>query len=787
MCSILACGTLWRRIVWATADMPVVELRRGAPPDLPRCRGESPGNDVHPPLCAALDAAVPDPEDKIVHDVHVAVHVVQVVVLALQTSSPTWRTRPMDWVGEIPESGPDPASRPSRGAAASAALATWHGRCTGLWTAKGHDMKTLRSGEHLRSTRRAAGVCRGSGTFPASRAAVGVEPDRMEGVRRLNAARSAERRPAPARPAAHRTPEEVAAPRLAEERYHDAVTSVRGLQPRRQVGRRWARVGWWLVLGATACHRPSPTESRALLASSTTAITMEAPAAASSVADEPRGPAPSGPVTPDEPLVAAYPLGRWRLVPRRELTRVVLFASHILVRHSEVERTIAPLTLGRWERLAAPPRRSRKQALELATVIERKARSHPERFHDLAATYSEDPVTRSDGGRLGAVRASEFLPFPEILDAFAALEPGQASRVIETEFGFHVFLREEPPSPTELSGRRLVIGYDGAAWLDFARRPGWKRMPRTRAAAYQLAREVADQARRSPEDFDRLVRAHSEHSDAQRGGDIGVWSNQEPTHLTRELLALEQLPLGGISAPIDTYLGFQVVIRDPVRPRTRYAMAAIELGYDPTAPESTPRSRRRVQENAVAIARELRGDPTQFARYQSTYGSSEVEQWSRGRGPVGIADVLDRLEVGETAPTATEVDSAFLIPRRVDPAVLGSPPIPLLELPNPGPLEVLGLLRTGQPGVVARFCREVGRTAGEKLGLRGLRLEQFAAQHAAWADAYEGATGAVQRAEVTESALDELRGLLGHEAYARYQTLLSTRLEAEVLAPAVRG
>ena len=58
-----------------------------------------------------------------------------------------------------------------------------------------------------------------------------------------------------------------------------------------------------------------------------------------------------------------------------------------------------------------------------------------EAFVDIAIEYSEDPVSASRGGELGWARPDAYVP--EFTAALAALQPGQRSDLVQTQFGWH--------------------------------------------------------------------------------------------------------------------------------------------------------------------------------------------------------------------------------------------------------------------------------------------------------------------------------------------------------------
>lgn len=71
-----------------------------------------------------------------------------------------------------------------------------------------------------------------------------------------------------------------------------------------------------------------------------------------------------------------------------------------------------------------------------------------EDFAAVAAAVSKDPGSAAEGGSLGCVGAGNFVP--EFETAMDALQPGQTSEVVQTQFGFHVIqVTERKPQPLE--------------------------------------------------------------------------------------------------------------------------------------------------------------------------------------------------------------------------------------------------------------------------------------------------------------------------------------------------
>ncbi|HLK36481.1 MAG TPA: peptidylprolyl isomerase, partial [Polyangiaceae bacterium] len=260
------------------------------------------------------------------------------------------------------------------------------------------------------------------------------------------------------------------------------------------------------------------------------------------------------------------------------MNRVVLRASHILIRHESSDREVPFLGAG-WNVEPAPPGRGRAEALALAEEVAARASATPDAFDALARQYSEDLVTRDDGGSLGGLTAAALLTDAAVLDALAATPPGAVSRVVATRHGYHILRRGSPPAPAVLSARRIVVPYDTTS-------PGG----RSRARAEAIARDVAATLRASRAEFDRLLRQYPSPDDFG-DGDVGVWTTQEPGPLERERERIARMQVGEVSDPIEGRAGFQVFVRTPVPPdRVEYGARAVRIAFAADAPADSPHS-----------------------------------------------------------------------------------------------------------------------------------------------------------------------------------------------------
>lgn len=103
-------------------------------------------------------------------------------------------------------------------------------------------------------------------------------------------------------------------------------------------------------------------------------------------------------------------------------------ASHILLEHAM-----------RWPPSKQNHPRSEVEAVELAKELADRLRDG-ESFSDLASVYSDCP-SKADGGDLGRFSHSQMAK--AFSDAAFALDVGQLSGPVRTEFGVHVILRTE--------------------------------------------------------------------------------------------------------------------------------------------------------------------------------------------------------------------------------------------------------------------------------------------------------------------------------------------------------
>jgi len=367
-----------------------------------------------------------------------------------------------------------------------------------------------------------------------------------------------------------------------------------------------------------------------------------------------------------------------------------------------------------------------------------RAKQKPASFADLARGYSEDPLTKGAGGRLGYLPALELAYWPTVLDCVAELHTGAVTPVVETEFGFHIFVLDPLPREEEYSARRIVIGYEGAEFLRYSLRPeegSYVHTRRSKAEARSLAERLA--AESTPESFESLVRRYSDHRDAARGGDLGVWSSREPTYFPRVVDAVLAVKVGEATAPVDSELGYQVLLRTPALARPHYAMSTYYYSFDPDAPEGDPLGKNAARCRAEAHANALR-------RGESPDGQEGRRiAFALGRGPVGLENEVAEIAVGELVPQPFLLDHAWVVAKRValrddvPPQILLNC-LPAPDRPNPADFiatspdavpQLLADVTDTMPASERRVCRRLHRSLLREISLRS----DSSSRRAVWA------------------------------------------------------
>lgn len=91
-----------------------------------------------------------------------------------------------------------------------------------------------------------------------------------------------------------------------------------------------------------------------------------------------------------------------------------------------------------------------------------EAKANPEKFADLAAQYSQEPGAKDSKGNLGIFPRGQMVK--EFEDAAFALNEGEISAVVQSEFGYHIIKMEakKPADQTLAEVQKIVFCYEGA-------------------------------------------------------------------------------------------------------------------------------------------------------------------------------------------------------------------------------------------------------------------------------------------------------------------------------------
>ncbi len=97
--------------------------------------------------------------------------------------------------------------------------------------------------------------------------------------------------------------------------------------------------------------------------------------------------------------------------------------------------------------LVSTKERSDEEALALADEIHEQLMANPDLFGELVVKYSDDPSAATNHGSFkGVVKGQMVKPFE---DAAFALEPGEISAPVKTQFGYHIIRLDAYTPPKE--------------------------------------------------------------------------------------------------------------------------------------------------------------------------------------------------------------------------------------------------------------------------------------------------------------------------------------------------
>jgi protein-export membrane protein SecD len=189
-------------------------------------------------------------------------------------------------------------------------------------------------------------------------------------------------------------------------------------------------------------------------------------------------------------------------------------------------------------------------------------------FAELAKTFSEDEVTKDNGGSLGWLSSKED---PELIAIAEKLEVGQVNTNLQkTSQGYEIVKVEDKRPQTkdgkpvvEIKAAHLLICYEGASSCQSGL---------TKEQALEKINRLKEQA--TPENFSDLVKQNSTEPGARdSGGELGWFSND--TMVKEFEAAAMAAKKGEIVGPVETEFGYHLIYKEDERPMMDYKLSHI--------------------------------------------------------------------------------------------------------------------------------------------------------------------------------------------------------------------
>ncbi|MFQ6673225.1 MAG: peptidylprolyl isomerase [Fidelibacterota bacterium] len=194
-----------------------------------------------------------------------------------------------------------------------------------------------------------------------------------------------------------------------------------------------------------------------------------------------------------------------------------------------------------------PGKKSTDQALALVRSLREQILSGAD-FAELAQQYSDDPGSAQNGGELGFVTRGTLVPEFEAI-AFA-LKPGQTSREVQTEFGYHLIQLIERVGE-KINVRHILIAP--------------KVSDADEDSVYAVASAIRDSIASEKQMTQFATKYSQDPTTKTRGGAIG-WVDPSTFPLPEIAGLLPTLPPGKVSPPIRASDGYHLVLVHAVKP-----------------------------------------------------------------------------------------------------------------------------------------------------------------------------------------------------------------------------
>lgn len=191
-----------------------------------------------------------------------------------------------------------------------------------------------------------------------------------------------------------------------------------------------------------------------------------------------------------------------------------------------------------------PSQATRDSLYRIAVLIRDKAKTG-EDFTLLAKTFSQDPNAAS-GGDLGWFAKGTMLP--EFEEAAFALQPGQISDIVETQYGYHIIKctgrKEDKIKVSHILIPLTASDYDLRVKLALA--DSLVNLLKTGANFGDLARQFS-----------------TDETTAKDGGELGWYGAEDLLPGFKE--ALVDLEVGQVSSPVSSDFGYHIILLEERR------------------------------------------------------------------------------------------------------------------------------------------------------------------------------------------------------------------------------
>jgi len=197
-------------------------------------------------------------------------------------------------------------------------------------------------------------------------------------------------------------------------------------------------------------------------------------------------------------------------------------------------------------------------ALKKITDARKRIVDDGEDFAEVAKEVSEDPGSAPGGGDLGCFGKGQMVP--EFEEAAFALEKGEVSQPVKTDFGYHLIqVYDTKPDEEQVCARHILARVD--------RSPDKEAIDKADAEALKKAEEVKARIE-AGEDFATVAKEVSDDAQtAENGGDLGwVFRGEMGEEFDKVAFSLEPGQVGGPIKLPDGYAIILVEEKDPEHP-----------------------------------------------------------------------------------------------------------------------------------------------------------------------------------------------------------------------------